>query len=123
MPNLPRRPEATIITHELRGDEVGFRMKTLSPSEFGEMVDDEIRFTEDGAMQVDAGVSRLINLFREKCLGVEGLTIGPDDSPEEQEPFDADNDEHIESIPFEVQVDVAGELLEQATLSEDEAGN
>lgn len=132
MVTLATRQETTEVSVEHYSEEqdpddpdaepevIRFRMRTISDDEFSRMVDDEVSFGEQGEMRMNAGVSRLVGLFKDKVLGADNLDIEAEDG---EVPFDADDPAHVEAVPFQWKVDVAGELLDRASLSEGQVKN
>lgn len=105
---------------EMDPEVIRFRMRTLSDDEFGRIADDQVSFDEDGTMRMEAGVSRLVQVFRDKVVGAENLDVATADG---EGSFDAKDPAHIDAIPFEWKAEVAGKLLEEASLTEAQLKN
>lgn len=114
MQNLPKKKQILPVQSE-DYEGVTMRLRTANAERIFKMMDDVGLTLDDVASGVaevgPSSASHLIRLFRERIVGIDGLQI-------EGEPFNPEDDEHMASLPVEMMMEGAAELITYPFITE-----
>lgn len=109
MYNIAKKQQVLTVEPE-DYDGVTLRLRSTTESDVFQVMEDvglTLGDIQEGVADLKPSAAiRLIELFKDHLIGIDGLTVGVG-----EEPFDADEEAHVESLPFDLKLEGASELI------------